>query len=60
MFGELAVRIDGAPADLGGPEPRALLALHVAAEDVDARQFAGLVRNAGSPCCPSISRSSAV
>ena len=32
MFGELAVKVDGAPADLGGPKPRALLALLVAAE----------------------------
>ena len=32
MFGELAVLVDGVPADLGGPKPRALLALLVAAE----------------------------
>lgn len=32
VLGELAVEVDGAPADLGGPEPRALLALLVAAE----------------------------
>ncbi|MGK5115707.1 AfsR/SARP family transcriptional regulator, partial [Geodermatophilus sp. CPCC 205506] len=32
VFGELAVLVDGVPADLGGPKPRALLALLVAAE----------------------------
>ena len=32
VFGELTVLIDGEPADLGGPKPRALLALLVAAE----------------------------
>ncbi|TFV73872.1 hypothetical protein E4P39_14040 [Blastococcus sp. CT_GayMR19] len=32
VFGELAVEVDGASADLGGPKPRALLALLVAAE----------------------------
>lgn len=32
MLGGLAVRVDGVPADLGGPKPQALLALLVAAE----------------------------
>ncbi len=32
VFGELAVLVDGTPVDLGGPKPRTLLALLVAAE----------------------------